>query len=184
MTDAERREKIDEEFMKLGVQYYVAARSTAWAALLPVCGNLYHHALEMFLKAGLSRKYSLEQLKYEFGHKLIDVWKAFKADFPSTALLQFETTIADIAEFEEIRYPDNVLEHGAQMLVDWGPIPAQISASSPPLYKLYPMNLDRLIGEIFSASCRNQLFFTTRLKPDVQDMLARDNPVAAQLLGN
>jgi hypothetical protein len=135
----------------------------------------------MFLKAGLSRKYSLEQLKYEFGHKL---WKAFKAEFPSTALLQFETTIADIAEFEEIRYPDNVLEHGAQMLVDWGPIPAQISASSPPLYKLYPMNLDRLIGELFGASCRHQLFFTTRLKPDVQDMLARDNPVAAQLLGN
>jgi len=73
MTDAERREKIDAEFMRLGVQYYVAARSAALvgATLMPVCGNLYHHALEMFLKAGLSRKYSLAELK-RFGHKLIE----------------------------------------------------------------------------------------------------------------
>ena len=183
MTDAERREKIDAEFMRLGVQYYVAARSTACAGLLPVCGNLYHHALEMFLKAGLSRKYSLAELK-RCRHKLSDIWNAFKTDFRSTALLQFDETVAEIAKFEEIRYPDNVLEHGAKMQVDWGPIPAQIGASSPPLYKLYPKNLDRLVWGIFSASCRNPLFFTTRLKPDVRDMLARDNPVAAQLLGN
>jgi hypothetical protein len=37
----------DEEFMKLGVQYYVAARSAVMAQLLPVCGNLYHHSLEI-----------------------------------------------------------------------------------------------------------------------------------------
>ena len=42
---------IEEEFMKLGVQYYAAARSSAWAGLW-VCGNLYHHSIEMFLKAG------------------------------------------------------------------------------------------------------------------------------------
>jgi hypothetical protein len=64
--------RVDEEFMKLGVQYYVAARSAAWAGLLPVCGNLYHHTLEMFLKAGLSRKYSLRELQKKFGHRLID----------------------------------------------------------------------------------------------------------------
>jgi len=131
MTDAERREKIDAEFMRLGVQYYVAARSTACAGLLPVCGNLYHHALEMFLKAGLSRKYSLAELK-RCRHKLSDIWNAFKTDFRSTALLQFDETVAEIAKFEEIRYPDNVLEHGAQMLVDWGPtIPAHNSTPSP-----------------------------------------------------
>jgi hypothetical protein len=39
---------------------------------MPVCGNLYHHALEMFLKAGLSRKYSLAELKSKFVHKLFD----------------------------------------------------------------------------------------------------------------
>src|ERR1700694_886065 len=99
-----RRE--DEEFLKLGVQYYVAARSAAWAGLLPVCGNLYHHALEMFLKAGLSRKHLLSELRSnKFGHKLINTWDAFKADFPSPALAQFDMTISDIDDFEDIRYP-------------------------------------------------------------------------------
>jgi hypothetical protein len=57
--EARTREKASGEFMKLGVQYYAAARAIQ---LLPVTGNLYHHALEMFLKAGLSRKYSLAEL--------------------------------------------------------------------------------------------------------------------------
>ena len=75
----------EEEFMKLGVQYYAAARSCAWGGLW-VCGNLYHHSLEMFLKAGLSRRYSLEDLKNKFGHRLVAIWTAFKGDFPSIAL--------------------------------------------------------------------------------------------------
>jgi hypothetical protein len=35
-------------------------------------------------------------------------------------MCEVDTTIADIEEFEEIRYPDKVLKHGAQMLVGWG----------------------------------------------------------------
>jgi hypothetical protein len=86
-----------------------------------VCGNLYHHALEMFLKAGLSRRHSLKSLasKKNSGHKLIDIWNAFKADFPSPELLRFDTTIADIDDFEEIRYPDKIFKNGAQMMIDW-----------------------------------------------------------------
>jgi hypothetical protein len=68
------------------------------------------------------------------------------------------------------------------MLVDWGPTSSQINSSSPPVYKLNVTELDRLIGEIFTVSSRNPLFFTGGLKPDVREMLARDNPVAAQLL--
>lgn len=174
----------DEEFMGLGVQYYIAARYAALARLLPVCGNLYHHALEMFLKAGLSRKHSLESLRSKkFRHKLIDIWNAFKADFPSPELLQFDTTIADIDDFEEIRYPDKVLKNGAQMMIDWGSIPTQ-SNRSEPIYRLHVNDLDCLIGEIFRASSRNPLFFTCGLSRDAREVLARDNPVAMQLLGN
>jgi hypothetical protein len=174
----------DKEFMRLGVQYYVASRSAPWAGLLPVCGNLYHHTLEMFLKAGLSRKRSLLELKKQFSHRLIDIWNAFKADFPSTTLLQFDTTIADIEEFEDVRYPNNVLKNGAQMLVDWKSTPVQIvGPSAPPMYRLNVNDIDRLIGEIFGVSSRNSLFFTSSLKPDARAMLARDNPVADQILG-
>jgi hypothetical protein len=176
----------DEEFMRLGVQYYIAARSSAWAGLMPVCGNLYHHTLEMFLKAGLSRKHSSPALKKIFGHRLIDIWNTFKTDFPSTTLMQFDSTIVDIEEFENVRYPDNVLKHGARMVIDYrGSAPAQISQPSvppEPSYKLYFDDIDRLIGEIFRVSSRNPLFFTSGLKPEVQEMLGRDNPVAAQIL--
>jgi hypothetical protein len=51
-TEQQLTERQVTQFAELGVQYYVAARSAAWG--LPVCRNLYHHALEMLLKAGLS----------------------------------------------------------------------------------------------------------------------------------
>lgn len=171
----------NEEFMKLGVQYYVTARQSAWSGLW-VCGNLYHHALEMFLKAGLSRKYSLRELRKQFGHELIAIWNAFKADFPSPELLEFDATIADIAGFEDIRYPDRVLKYGVQIRIDYRSVPQQSAPSSPPEYKLDFYEIDRLVGAIFGVSSLNPLFFTMGLKPDVQAMLARDNPVAEQIL--
>ena len=171
----------NEEFMKLGVQYYATARQSAWSGLW-VCGNLYHHSLEMFLKAGLSRKYSLRELRQRFGHKLIVIWNAFKADFPSPTLLEFDATIADIAGFEDIRYPDRVLKYGVQIRIDDRSVTQQTTPSSPPEYKLDFYEIDRLVGAIFDVSSLNPLFFTMGLKPDVQAMLARDNPVAAQLL--
>ena len=77
----------DEEFLNLGIQYYAAARSAVLAGLLPVFGNLYHHAIEAFLKARLSQKFTLKQLKDEkqgAGHKLPLLWNSFKAEFPGT----------------------------------------------------------------------------------------------------
>jgi hypothetical protein len=111
-------------------------------------------------------------------------WNALKIEFPSSVLCQFDTTIADIEEFEEIRYPDKVLKHGAQMLVGWGSTPAQVSPSTLPLYRLNAGDVDRLVGEIFRVSTRNPLFFTAGLKRDVREMLARDNQIALQLLGS
>jgi len=179
----------DEEFMKLGVQYYVAARYTALTsvALMPVCGNLCHHALEMFLKAGLSRNLTLKELRNKFGHNLVNIWNAFKKDFPDPLLPHFDKTIADIEEFEDIRYPDNLLKHGAQIVVGIrGSVPAKISpipSRREPLYKFYVDDVDRLIGEIFRVSSRNPLFFTMCLSAEFREILARDNPVAAQIVG-
>jgi hypothetical protein len=173
----------NEEFMKLGVQYYVAARQSAWSGLW-VCGNLYQHALEMFLKAGLCQKYSLPALRKQFGHELNAIWNAFKADFPSTALLEFDATIADIAGFEDIRYPDKILKHGVQIIIDYRAQPREPSLRPEPEYRLDFYEIDRLIGAIFGVSSQNPLYYTLGLKPDVRAMLARDNPVADQILGS
>jgi len=178
----------DEEFMKLGVQYYVAARSAVMAQLLPVCGNLYHHSLEMFLKAGLSREISLDDLKNprKFGHDLCKLWPAFKAQFATAGELdEFDATVTKLQQFEDIRYPDKILALGAQMLVDWtAPSMAHLSSSSPPLYHLHVNDLDRLVAKLFVVSSRNPLFFTSLLAalPHAREIITRDNPVADQLL--
>jgi hypothetical protein len=177
----------DEEFFELGVQYYVAARSAATSRLLPVCGNLFHHSLEMLLKAGLSRRLSLRDLQNRFGHRLTDIWAAFKAQFASAGELdQYDGTIAKLHEFEDIRYPDKVLTLGAQMLVDWGATSSVALAigAAPPLYQLNVHDLDRLVAKIFEVSSRNPLFFTSYLAalPHAREILTHDNPAAAQLL--
>jgi hypothetical protein len=142
----------------------------------------------MFLKAGLSRKYSVAQLKTKFNHRLRDIWREFRKEFLSPVLAQFDTTIDDVADFEDVRYPDSVLKHGAQMIVDFRGTapPVQQMNGSPsrpePIYRFYFDDVDRLIGAIFTVCSKNPFYFTSGLKPDVQDMLARDNPVAAQLL--
>jgi hypothetical protein len=82
-----------------------------------------------------------------------------------------------------------VLKHGALMIVDYrgtvAPVQTSGSPSRPePEYRFYFDDVDRLIGAIFAVSGKNPLFFTSGLKPDVQDMLAHDTPVAKQLLMN
>ena len=174
------RGREDIEFMQRGVQYYVAARYSAWSGLW-VCGNLYHHALEMFLKSGLSQKRSLPELK-KFQHKLVNIWNAFKADFPA-ALSQFDETITELADFEEIRYPDEVLKNGAQIIIDYHRQgQPERSVRPEPEYRLDFYELDRLIGAIMEAGNVNPAFYLSGLKPEVREMLGRDNPVAAYLL--
>jgi hypothetical protein len=51
-----------------------------------------------------------------------------------------------------------------------------------PEYRFYFDDVDRLIGAIFEASGMSPFFFTLGLKREVQEMLARDNPIAERLL--
>jgi hypothetical protein len=46
----------DHLFVGNACQYYVAARFLVHAQCIPVCGNLFHHAVEMLLKGGLAKK--------------------------------------------------------------------------------------------------------------------------------
>jgi hypothetical protein len=69
-------------FMTTGSQYYTTARFAMHAQCMPVCGNLFHHAVEMLLKGGLARKRPLGDLKENMGHRLKKLWREFKTDFP------------------------------------------------------------------------------------------------------
>ncbi len=171
----------DTHFLRLGVQYYTAARSAVLAELSPVTGNLYHHAIEMLLKARLSQKRSLEELsRPPFGHKLLGLWSAFKAESPAAGLDQFDETVANLDPFEMIRYPDAMIEQGADIVIMWDP--GSVSRTHAPgrtpepRYHLVVTAIDRLVARIFEVSSRNPLFFTSGMNEYAKRAITRDNP--------
>jgi hypothetical protein len=170
----------DMHFLRLGVQYYTAARSAVLAQLsIDVSGNLYHHATEMLLKARLSQKRSLEELsRPPFGHKLYALWNAFKAEFPTVGLDQFDDTIATLDRFERLRYPDAIIKEGAEMIVMWEPISSTYGPeiTPPSRYQIIVTEIDRLVARIFEVSSRNPAFFTGRMNEYAREAITRDNP--------
>jgi hypothetical protein len=103
----------DDVFVGNACQYCVAARFLLHAQRIPVCGNLFHHAVEMLLKGGLAkkRKLSLSALE-KMKHKLKALWREYKSDFPDPGLKRHDKTISLLDKFEDIRYPDRVLASG------------------------------------------------------------------------
>lgn len=93
----------------LAFQYYVAARQSAAFHLMPVAGNLYHHAIEMFLKGALCGRYMLQDFQRKFGHDLITLWDAFRKEYPTAQLDEFDLVIAELNHFERLRYPDAII---------------------------------------------------------------------------
>jgi hypothetical protein len=179
--------KEDEHFLGLAMQYYVAARSAALAQLMPVCGNLFHHAVEMLLKARLSHSRSLHELsRPPLGHKLAALWDAFKAEFPTVGLGQFDGTIANLDRFERVRYPDTTINEGAGLLLAWAPGPLSISygtgVAPVPQYEIVITDIDSLVAKVFDICSRNPIFFTDGMNDQARDVITRDNRVATQLV--
>ena len=151
---------------------------------MPVAGNLYHHAIEMLLKARLSDTRSLEVLsRRPFGHCLQALWNAFKAEFPGVGLAQFDGTITTLDPFWDLRYPDTVIQEGAQIFFQWTP---GISTSTfapgitpPPRYDLVVTDIDSLVARIFEVSSRNLAFFMNGMNEYARNAITLDNPVCA-----
>jgi hypothetical protein len=108
-------EAVTREFFRYGCQYYVAGRFGVFAALIPVAANLHHHAIEMLLKGALSKTMKLEELKNKLGHKLEKIWAEFKAGANDPNLSRFDKMIEELNKFEDIRYPDKLLQSGAKL---------------------------------------------------------------------
>ena len=101
-------------FGQLAIQYYVAGRSAAIDQILPVCGNLLHHAVEMSLKAALTDGLTMPELK-KLGHSLPKIWAAFTTSFPEANVPAFNQAVVELDRFEELRYPDSILAKGAMI---------------------------------------------------------------------
>lgn len=186
MTERERtkRERAEHRFWTLGTQYYIAGRSAVSFQLVAIYGNIYHHAIEMLLKAELVRIISPDDLQKKYGHHLDKLWPVFKGQ--RAELDRFDRTIAELDHFEKIRYPDHVLKHGATIQVTpdaatQGVEEAAINKESH--YGVNKHNIDHFVLAIFRASGVNPAGYFSQLAsvPHTRKMIMDDNPVADQL---
>lgn len=168
-------------FFSTGAQYYVAGRFSAFAGLNPVTGNLLHHAIEMFLKGGLSNTKSLGELK-KLDHKLPKVWSEFKRQCGDADLTSFDQVVAELDKFESIRYPDEVLKNGMSSTIDIvrspqskGGLVAQV-----PHYGVCLEEIDELVAAIFQKASRNpKAYLGNMMMPTAQEFLRRDNKMGS-----
>jgi hypothetical protein len=168
-----------EEFFKSGRQFYVTARFAAFAALVPVTGNLFHEAIEMFLKGGLSKTgHTLVDLK-KLGHDLQNLWSLFKAAFSDSALDKFDETIVALQAFEDIRYPHKIVATGMSTAINiTRPASPTVHSIGPePKYDLCVQDVDELVGQLFRTVGANPSAFLRFSKPDAKKYLEEDNVV-------
>jgi hypothetical protein len=139
-------------FVQTGSQYYVVARSAARSSLMPVAGNLFHHALESFMKSFLALSVDLADLaEVPYRHDLPSIWSEFKKKFPTEDLTRFDNLIKSLHSFEEVRYPDRVIKKGMIATLSWkkGTSPAIKGSRVPRRYDLCVQDLDDLIAVLF-----------------------------------
>jgi len=167
----------DRCFFNLGVQYYVVARFSAIAELLFVSGNQYHLAVEMLLKGQLAKTICLESLKRKYSHRLKRTWKDFKKLFPAENLSSFDDLICELARFERIRYPDNVLREGMTAILSWEPQTTTTTIKGPkvPQYEIAVTELDELIGTLFRLCSINSAYYMCRLNEHAMKVVKKDN---------
>ena len=152
-------------FVQNACQYYATARFAMHAQCMPVCGNLFHHAVEMLLKGGLARKRKLSELR-DMKHKLKELWRAFKADFPDPILKRHDKTISSLHKFEVIRYPDAILKYGMGATAQWSGPAAKVTTygeiKTPKQYAIVVSDIDELVADVFKISSWNPDVFMGR----------------------
>ena len=94
-------------FVRSGCEYYAVARFAMYGQLSYVCGNLFHHAVEMLLKARLAKHGRDLDERKDMGHSLKKLWRAYKAGHSSADLERHTKTINRLDKYEDIRYPNH-----------------------------------------------------------------------------
>ena len=162
---------------QLATQYYASGRFAALSGMLPVCGNLLHHAIEMYLKGALAKTLNLNELR-GLNHNLMQIWDRTKQTYSNANLASFDDAIARLNLFERLRYPDAVLREGAQMRLtrlrsEWLPMPN--AARPEPDYDLVLEEVDDLVSVIFRVANLNPEFFAAGLNPRTLAILGEQN---------
>lgn len=173
-------QRVSLHFYMQGMDYYIAGRYSARAGLNPTAGNLFHHAVELFLKGELANTHT-EAQRRNMGHRLSVIWRAFKVQVNDSTLDEFDRTIMELDYFEEIRYPETLTRDGGSILVDCSPL-GEPRIDNPVtglgrVYTLYVADMDKLVGTIIRKSTFHLSLLANSLSNDALKYLVLDNAV-------
>jgi hypothetical protein len=179
MSNASNSSETSSYFYNKGVHYYVAARFSVLSRLRTISGNLFHHALEMLLKGKLAETYTLQQLKAKFNHRLVRIWEEFKLLFPKENLVAYDEMIANLGRFEDLRYPDVMIEKGGVVAIAWGgsklPASSKSKEGGGQYYRFSMDEMDCLVAKIIDLCSNEPLSFMLLLHEDARRILQKHN---------
>jgi hypothetical protein len=173
--DASTSDMLRMRFFDFGFQYYVAARFAVRSGLVPVAGNLFHHAIEMFLKGELA-KHLDEGQRRDIG--LVELWSEFKKqEAAGSPLASFDPIVETLSKFEEIRYPENLVLNGMTCTFGFGKAMPTVHEGprTEPDYELFVGEIDALVKAILTSSGINPQFYTRRYGEHGSTYLQHEN---------
>jgi hypothetical protein len=160
------------------LQYHVAARYAAFSGFIPVSGNLFHHAVELYLKGYFCESTDEDERK-EMKHNLKKMWRRFKRDVSDATLNRFDSVISALERHEGIRYPEKIAEQGMTAYITFtkGSITKGVVAPQQPQpdYQIVVDELDALSHEIIANARMNPKAMTAGLNEFARDFLNREN---------
>jgi hypothetical protein len=163
------------------VDYYVAGRFAARASLVPLAGNMMHHAIELSLKAALVERVGMDKLRHKFGHNVPKLWNEYRG--ARTNLSKFDRMVAEVDRFEEIRYPDALAANGGNTLTSWiahrDDLRGHPALQAAPIYELVVHDVDEFIVTLLDSEIGYDVWPHSRLfVPTALDAIMHNNPFA------
>ncbi len=171
------------KFVSQGMEYYLAGRF-AFLQHAHIAANLFHHGVELLLKYALLRDAHEGAAPPNYGHDLRRLWRDFKArDQSRASLARFDGVVADLDDWEHIRYPGfrrsqisgravaqamTLLPYGRGAYADFGG--REVDA-----YVLCLEDIDDLVSSIVTAASINPKVLLIHLSPDAVDWYHREN---------
>jgi hypothetical protein len=164
-ADPEEATRLKTLYFDTALQYQIAARFATIVGMSPVAGNLFHHAIEMYLKGALCKVLD-EAQRRRLGHDLKRIWRRYKRQNPDPVLTKFNRTISDLHNFERIRYPEDIIYRGMESVIGFVREPGFAGTGPIARYQLVVDELDELVQFLFTAASANPRAYVDRRRPD------------------
>lgn len=158
---------------------YAAGRAAARCGLGRSTGSLLHHAIELLLKACLFHRFTRDELKNTFGHRLRRLWNEYKSGDPQ--LDRFDAVIAEVDACWFLRYPDAIVDRGTvTFFLSWAERRADRMASHPAIvgtqrFEIVMHDVDLLVLTLLDHLGADPRLLRP-LAPDGLDAVLYENP--------